>query len=63
MSQTFSRSDVASHNQTDDLWIVIDNEVFNISTFQNDHPGGKKSMGLAFFPPCTEDWNWNPRTI
>jgi cytochrome b involved in lipid metabolism len=43
MPKTFTRREVASHNQPEDIWIVIDNEVFNVSTFQDEHPGGKMS--------------------
>jgi hypothetical protein len=47
MSKTFTRSDVASHSKPDDLWIIISSEVFNISTFQHDHPGGNKGRYLT----------------
>lgn len=41
-----SLADVASHNKPDDLYIVIDEEVYDVSKFQDEHPGGKKSMSL-----------------
>ncbi|KIM99607.1 hypothetical protein OIDMADRAFT_85001, partial [Oidiodendron maius Zn] len=48
MSKTYSRGEVASHNKPEDIWIVIDSEVFNVSAFQDEHPGGKKIMqGVA----------------
>jgi cytochrome b involved in lipid metabolism len=43
MSKTFSTQDVASHNKGDDLWIIVDEDVFDLTKFQDDHPGGKKS--------------------
>lgn len=49
MSKSFTRTEVASHNQSDDIWIVINNEVFDITLFQEEHPGGKKSMEPAPF--------------
>lgn len=47
MSKVFSQSDVASHNKADDIWIIINNDVFDVTKFQDMHPGGKKGM-MAF---------------
>src|SRR4051794_1813452 len=44
MSKTFSQSDVASHNKADSLWIVVDGDVYDVTKFQDDHPGGKKIL-------------------
>lgn len=43
MSGTFSTSDVSSHNSAKDLWIIVDGDVYDLTKFQDDHPGGKKS--------------------
>ncbi|KAK4183951.1 hypothetical protein QBC35DRAFT_535336 [Podospora australis] len=39
-STTFALADVQKHNQPDDLWIVINNKVYDISKYLEDHPGG-----------------------
>lgn len=39
MSKTFSLSDVASHSKPDNLYIVIDEDVYDLTTFADDHPG------------------------
>lgn len=39
MSKTFTVSDVASHNKPDDLYIIVDGDVFDVTKFQDDHPG------------------------
>lgn len=39
MSKTFTTSDVASHNKSDDLFIIVDGDVFDLTKFQDDHPG------------------------
>ncbi|KAI2603268.1 acyl-CoA dehydrogenase NM domain-like protein [Hypoxylon fragiforme] len=44
MSKTFSKSDVASHNKGDSLWIIVDDDVYDLTKFQDDHPGGKKIL-------------------
>ena len=43
MSRTYTTSDVATHNKVDDLWIIVEGDVYDLTKFQNDHPGGKKS--------------------
>ncbi|KAI0529888.1 acyl-CoA dehydrogenase/oxidase [Xylaria digitata] len=44
MSKTFSKADVASHNKGDSLWIIVDEDVYDLTKFQDDHPGGKKIL-------------------
>ncbi|KAK4140433.1 putative acyldehydrogenase [Dichotomopilus funicola] len=44
MSKTFTQGDVAAHNKTESLWIVVDDDVYDLTKFQDDHPGGKKIL-------------------
>lgn len=44
MSQTFTAGDVASHNKPDSLYIIVDQDVYDLTKFQDDHPGGKKIL-------------------
>ena len=44
MANRFSVADVASHKTANDLWIIVDEDVYDLTKFQDDHPGGKKSM-------------------
>lgn len=37
---TFSLAEVAKHNARDDLWIVVDERVYDITSFLDKHPGG-----------------------
>lgn len=39
MSKTFSQGEVASHNKGDNLWIIVDEDVYDLTTFQDEHPG------------------------
>lgn len=43
MSQRFSAADVASHKTASDLWIIVDEDVYDLTKFADEHPGGKKS--------------------
>lgn len=44
MAKAFSKDEVSSHSKPDNLWVVIDEDVFDLTQFQEEHPGGKKSM-------------------
>ncbi|KAJ9656873.1 hypothetical protein H2201_008395 [Coniosporium apollinis] len=44
MSQRFSKDDVAAHKKPDDLWIIVDEDVYDLTKFQEEHPGGKKIL-------------------
>jgi hypothetical protein len=39
MTKTFSASDVATHNKPNDLYVVVDEDVYDLTTFQDEHPG------------------------
>ena len=39
MAKTFSASDVAAHKKPDDLWIIVDEDVYDLTKFQAEHPG------------------------
>lgn len=39
-SRTFSRIEVANHASEDDCWIIIGDNVVDVSTFLDEHPGG-----------------------
>jgi len=43
MSKRFSAADVASHKTANDLYIIVDEDVYDLTNFQEEHPGGKKS--------------------
>jgi hypothetical protein len=37
-----TQAELEAHNTEEDAWLRIDNTVFDITTFQNLHPGGQK---------------------
>jgi cytochrome b involved in lipid metabolism len=37
-----SRTEVSQHKLVDDVWIIVDGEVFDVTEFQHEHPGGVK---------------------
>ena len=39
--------EVAKHNTRDDCWIIIDNNVYNVTDYIDEHPGGDSIMNHA----------------
>jgi cytochrome b involved in lipid metabolism len=44
MSKTFSTSDVAAHKTLEDMFIIIDGSVYDMTSFVEEHPGGQKVL-------------------
>ncbi|KAH8100083.1 acyl-CoA dehydrogenase NM domain-like protein [Cristinia sonorae] len=42
--KTFTREEVEKHNTEDDLWVVIDAKVYDLTRFKNLHPGGISAL-------------------
>lgn len=40
----YSRNDVIKHNNSDDLWLIIDNKVYDVTKYFSIHPGGKQVL-------------------
>ena len=36
----FTREEVSKHNTRDDAWIIVDNNVYDVTDFVDMHPGG-----------------------
>ncbi|EPY18537.1 cytochrome b-domain protein, partial [Strigomonas culicis] len=53
---TVSRNDVAAHKEKADGWIIINNGVYNVSKFYDDHPGGRDVLLAKIGMDATEDF-------
>ncbi|KAI8087737.1 acyl-CoA dehydrogenase/oxidase [Gilbertella persicaria] len=42
--KSFTVEQVAQHSTANDCWVIIENKVFDITKFLNEHPGGKKIL-------------------
>ncbi|KAF9890813.1 hypothetical protein FE257_005384 [Aspergillus nanangensis] len=40
----YSKEEVAKHTTDGDMWVIIDNGVYDMSPFQDQHPGGKRIL-------------------
>lgn len=64
MSQRFSTADVASHNKADNLYIIVDEDVYDLTKFQDDHPGGKKILQrVAGKDASKQFWKYHNESI
>lgn len=44
MAKTFTKDEVASHSKGNNPWVIIDEDVYDVSQFQDEHPGMSKSQ-------------------
>ncbi len=56
-SKLISSEEVAKHNKEDDCWVIIGGEVYDVSKFLPDHPGGKKAILLFAGKDATEEFD------
>jgi flavocytochrome c len=64
-TQSFSIEEVAKHNKKDDVWVVVDGQVLDVTNFLPDHPGGEKAILLYAGRDATEEFNMlhDPKVI
>lgn len=43
-AQVFTISDVASHNTASDCWLIVNGNVYDVSKFLSQHPGGEAEI-------------------
>ena len=46
MNTYFTWSEISKHNKRDDCWVVIHDNVYNVSKFRRIHPGGSRILDL-----------------
>ena len=44
MTKQYTLDQVAEHATGDDLWLVIEDKVYDVTAFQDDHPAGAEPL-------------------
>ncbi|KAM8719985.1 hypothetical protein ACLKA7_006101 [Drosophila subpalustris] len=57
MSKEISLATVKEHNKPNDLWLVIDNKVYDVTKFLLEHPGGEEALTSVAGTDATKDFN------
>ncbi len=50
----YSIEEVAFHNNENDAWIIINDDVYDITDFLDEHPGGKMILMSVLGEDATE---------
>lgn len=56
-SGQYTVEEVSKHNKKDDVWVIIDGQVLDVTKFLPDHPGGEKAILLYAGRDATEEFN------
>lgn len=43
-AKTYTLADVATHDNTTSCWTVVNGEVYDVTSWINEHPGGKQAI-------------------
>jgi hypothetical protein len=54
MARVVSVQEVTKHNIPEDLWIVVDGTVYDLTEFAPEHPGGAGGKSLEIPPPLSD---------
>ncbi|XP_045788241.1 cytochrome b5-like [Trifolium pratense] len=55
-SKILTFEDVAKHNHKKDCWIIVNNKVYDVTPFLDDHPGGDEALLSATGKDATADF-------
>jgi flavocytochrome c len=64
-SGEYTLDDVAKHNTKEDIWVVVNGQVLDVTKFLPDHPGGEKAILLFAGKDASEEFNMlhDPKVI
>jgi len=65
MSKSFSVAEVAEHKDADKgLWIIVDENVYDVTSFVDEHPGGSKILKRVAGKDATKQfWKYHNESV
>lgn len=52
----FTASEVAAHNKSSDIWMIIEGKVYDVTDFLQEHPGGEEVLQELAGQDATESF-------
>merc|ERR1712083_535790 len=56
-TMSVSASEVEKHATDSDCWVIVGDDVYDVTNFLADHPGGKKAIMLFAGKDATEEFD------
>ena len=53
-STPYARDEIATHASVDDLWVIIDDKVYDLTDYVDEHPGGVDAIAKNGGKDATE---------
>jgi L-lactate dehydrogenase (cytochrome) len=54
MARKISTNEISQHSCEDDIWIVVNGKVYDVTEFASEHPGGAESKEAIIFASVTK---------
>eukprot|EP01133_Synstelium_polycarpum_P010857 gene10857-12647_t len=55
--QTYTLEEIKKHNSLNDLWLIYKDDVFDVTKFVEDHPGGEEVLKATGGADSTTDFD------
>jgi len=64
MSKTVSASELSAHNKPEDIWVKVDENVYDLTGFIDEHPGGSKILKRVAGKDATKQfWKYHNESV
>ncbi|KAK4113998.1 cytochrome b5 [Canariomyces notabilis] len=64
MSKQFTKAEVAQHKDENGMYIIIDDGVYDIANFLDEHPGGAKILKRMAGKDATKQfWKYHSKNV